>query len=110
MHREQGNTGQARHCLRKAIKADPQDVGLKFDYALLYIEVGEYQEGWKSLEEIVKNFPNDYESLIKVSKVCLQISLFPSYLFHSSLCETFFLFINPRLLELCSSENSEVKY
>lgn len=32
---EQGNTGQARHCLRKAIKADPENVGLKFDYALL---------------------------------------------------------------------------
>ncbi|CAA6668256.1 unnamed protein product [Spirodela intermedia] len=74
---EQGNTGQARHCLRKAIKADPQDIGLKFDYASLYIEVGEYQEAWKSLEEIVKHYPDDFEAQIKVSKIyheCGQVS------------------------------------
>ncbi|XP_078447572.1 tetratricopeptide repeat (TPR)-containing protein [Wolffia australiana] len=66
---EQGNTGQARHCLRKAIRADPLDIGLKFDYALLYIEVGEYQEAWKSLEEIVKNCQDDFEAQIKVCKI-----------------------------------------
>ncbi|KAJ3671574.1 hypothetical protein LUZ60_007653 [Juncus effusus] len=42
-----------KHCLSKAIVADPEDVGLKFDLALLYFEAGEVLKAAEVYEQIL---------------------------------------------------------
>ncbi|KAJ0961110.1 hypothetical protein J5N97_000925 [Dioscorea zingiberensis] len=56
---EEKNTGQVRYCLSKAITADPKDVGLRFDRALLYCELGEYQKAAESYDQIVALYPGN---------------------------------------------------
>ncbi|XP_072950353.1 uncharacterized protein [Typha angustifolia] len=73
---EQRNTGQVRYCLSKAISADPEDVGLKFDRALLYVELGEYQKAAESYEQILGIQPANIEArkmAAKMHRKCGQI-------------------------------------
>ncbi|XP_043690462.1 general transcription factor 3C polypeptide 3 isoform X2 [Telopea speciosissima] len=66
---EQGNTGQARYCLSKAITADPEDISLRFDRALLLIELGDYQKAAESYEQILKRGPENVEALKMAAKM-----------------------------------------
>ncbi|KAJ4964536.1 hypothetical protein NE237_016385 [Protea cynaroides] len=66
---EQGNTGQARYCLSKAITADPEDIGLRFDRALSHIELGDYQKAAESYEQILKRRPENVEALKMAAKM-----------------------------------------
>ncbi|XP_042494489.1 general transcription factor 3C polypeptide 3 isoform X2 [Macadamia integrifolia] len=66
---EQGNTGQARYCLSKAITADPEDINLRFDRALLHIELGDYQKAAESYEQILKRRPENVEALKMAAKM-----------------------------------------
>ncbi|XP_052201303.1 uncharacterized protein LOC127807472 [Diospyros lotus] len=60
---EQGNVGQARYCLSKAITADPEDTSLRFQRACLYLELGEYQKAAESYEQISRLCPENVEAL-----------------------------------------------
>ncbi|OVA19138.1 Tetratricopeptide repeat-containing domain [Macleaya cordata] len=66
---EQGNTGQATYCLSKAIRADPEDMGLRFDRALLYIELGDYQKAAESYDHIVGFCPENLEARKMAAKM-----------------------------------------
>ncbi|KAK7396720.1 hypothetical protein VNO78_17878 [Psophocarpus tetragonolobus] len=48
----QGYNGQARHCLLKAIAADPKDGTLRGHLARLYVELGDYQKAAVTYEQI----------------------------------------------------------
>ncbi|RDX98421.1 General transcription factor 3C polypeptide 3, partial [Mucuna pruriens] len=50
--REHGYIGQARHCLLRAITADPKDVTLKGHLAMLYVELGDYQKAAVAYEQV----------------------------------------------------------
>ena len=67
--REQGNSGQARYCLSKAITADPKDVSLLFHQASLHLERGDYQKAAESFEHIQKVCPDNVEALKTGAKV-----------------------------------------
>ncbi|XP_068658624.1 uncharacterized protein [Aristolochia californica] len=62
---EHGNTGQVMYCLSKAITADPQDMSLRVDRALLYIKLGDYQKAAESYEQILGLNPENIEALTK---------------------------------------------
>lgn len=49
---EQGYIDQARHCLLRAITADPQDVTLRGLLARLYVELGDYQKAAVTYEQV----------------------------------------------------------
>ncbi|CAL9099031.1 unnamed protein product [Musa textilis] len=66
---EQKNTGQIKYCLKKAITADPKDVGLRFDLALLYCELGEYQKAAESYDQIVGIYPANIQALKMAAKM-----------------------------------------
>lgn len=66
---EQKNVGQVRYCLSKAITADPKDVGLRFDHALLYVELGEYQKAAESYAQIVAIYPVNIEARKMAAKM-----------------------------------------
>ncbi|KAI3975307.1 hypothetical protein MKX01_033547 [Papaver californicum] len=59
---EQRNTGMATYCISKAIKADPEDLGLGFDRASLHVELGEYQKAAESYNQIVRLCPENVEA------------------------------------------------
>ncbi|KAL9171749.1 hypothetical protein ABFS82_03G001400 [Erythranthe guttata] len=72
---EEGNTRQANYCLSKAIIADPEDIGLRFHRASLYIELREYQKAADSYEQISHLRPDNIEVLgkaIQLYKRCGQ--------------------------------------
>jgi len=69
VHREQGNNGQARYCLSKAITADPKDVSLLFHQASLHSNLGDYQKAAELFEQIHKINPEDVEALQTGAKV-----------------------------------------
>ncbi|XP_058224439.1 uncharacterized protein LOC131333749 isoform X4 [Rhododendron vialii] len=77
---EQGNAGQARYCLSKAITADPADMSLRFSRASLYVELGEYQKAAESYEQISRLCPENLEALktatMVVTSVLLAYSLY----------------------------------
>ncbi|KAG9131854.1 hypothetical protein Leryth_016565 [Lithospermum erythrorhizon] len=60
---EQGNSGQARYCLSKAITADPEDKNLRFHRAALFIELGDFQKAAESYEHISRLSPDVIEPL-----------------------------------------------
>ncbi|EPS71182.1 hypothetical protein M569_03577, partial [Genlisea aurea] len=60
---EQGDTGQANYCLNKAIIADPEDTGLLFLRASLYVELGEYHKAAEAYEKITNRCPDKIEAL-----------------------------------------------
>ncbi|KAK8946653.1 hypothetical protein KSP39_PZI007023 [Platanthera zijinensis] len=66
---EQGNFGQVRYCLTKAITADPKDIGLRFDRALLYAELGEYQKAADSYDQITGIYPANVEARKMAAKM-----------------------------------------
>ncbi|XP_008786393.1 general transcription factor 3C polypeptide 3 isoform X2 [Phoenix dactylifera] len=66
---EQKNIGQVRYCLSKAITADPKDVGLRFDRALLHVELGEYQKAAESYAQIVAIYPASIEACKMAAKM-----------------------------------------
>ncbi|MCL7043412.1 hypothetical protein MKW94_027674 [Papaver nudicaule] len=66
---EQGNTGMATYCLSKAIKADPEDLGLRFDRASLHVELGEYQKAAESYNQIVGLCPENVEARSMAAKM-----------------------------------------
>ncbi|EHA8590046.1 putative general transcription factor 3C polypeptide 3 [Cocos nucifera] len=66
---EQKNVGQVRYCLSKAITADPKDVGLRFDRALLCVELGEYQKAAESYAQIVAIYPANIEARKMAAKM-----------------------------------------
>lgn len=72
LYREQNNTGQVRYCLSKAITADPKDVGLRFDLASLYFELGEYQRAAGLYSQIVELYPGN----IVARKMAARVMLF----------------------------------
>ncbi|KAL8250747.1 hypothetical protein R6Q59_034440 [Mikania micrantha] len=60
---EQGNRGQARYCLDRAIKADPEDMGLRYHRASLFVELGEHQKAAESYAQIWQLRPKNVEAL-----------------------------------------------
>lgn len=58
---EQGDRGQARYCLSKAITADPEDVNLQFHRASLFVELGDYLKAADSYEQISRLCPDNVE-------------------------------------------------
>ncbi|KAK4390009.1 Transcription factor tau subunit sfc4 [Sesamum angolense] len=65
---EQGDKRQANYCLNKAIIADPEDIGLRFHRASLYIELGEYKKAADSYEQISRLRPDNIEVLTKATQ------------------------------------------
>uniref|UniRef100_A0A0D3HKF3 General transcription factor 3C polypeptide 3 n=1 Tax=Oryza barthii TaxID=65489 RepID=A0A0D3HKF3_9ORYZ len=49
----------ARHCVLKAMRADPEDVGLKFDCANIYRALRDYQKAGEIYEQIVRIYPSN---------------------------------------------------
>lgn len=49
----------ARHCVLKAMRADPEDVGLKFDCANIYRALRDYQKAAEIYEQIVRIYPSN---------------------------------------------------
>nr|XP_043614711.1 general transcription factor 3C polypeptide 3 isoform X2 [Erigeron canadensis] len=60
---EEGNRGQARYCLDRAIKADPEDIGLRYHRATLFVELGEHQRAAESYHQIWQLRPQNLEAL-----------------------------------------------
>ncbi|KAK2981898.1 hypothetical protein RJ640_021089 [Escallonia rubra] len=60
---EEGDTGQSRYCLSKAITADPEDLSLKYDRASLYVKLGDYHKAAESYEQISRLCPKNVEAL-----------------------------------------------
>lgn len=69
---EQGNNGQARYCLSKAITADPKDVSLLFHQASLHSNLGDYLKAAELFEQIQKIRPEDVEALQTGAKLYLR--------------------------------------
>lgn len=67
--REQGNRGQARYCLDRAIKADPEDMGLRYQRASLFLEMGEHQKAAEQYDQIWHLRPMNLEALKTAAKV-----------------------------------------
>ncbi|XP_031255511.1 general transcription factor 3C polypeptide 3 isoform X2 [Pistacia vera] len=84
---EKGNTGLARYCLDKAIKADPKDISLRFYIASFYVELGDFERAAESYEQIHKLCPDDIEALktgaklyIKCGKIERSVGILEDYL------------------------------
>jgi len=74
MCREQGNTGQAWYCIKKAITADPNDITLRYHFASLCMEMGEYHKAADSYHQIVQVCPDNVEALWTATMVSLDPS------------------------------------
>ncbi|KAI3465484.1 hypothetical protein Pfo_022147 [Paulownia fortunei] len=66
---DKGDKRQANYCLSKAIIADPEDIGLRFHRALLYVELGEYLKAADSYEQISRLCPDNIEVLEKATQL-----------------------------------------
>ncbi|CAI9112914.1 OLC1v1013423C1 [Oldenlandia corymbosa var. corymbosa] len=60
---EQGDRGQAKYCLSKALTADPEDINLQFHRASLYVELGDYLRAADSYEQISRLCPDNVEAV-----------------------------------------------
>ena len=80
---EEKNTGQVRYCLSKAITSDPKDVGLRFDRALLYCELGEYQKAAESYDQIVALYPGNIVARKMAAKVNMFLCFYGSHFYFS---------------------------
>ncbi|XP_051178392.1 uncharacterized protein [Lolium perenne] len=49
----------ARHCVIKAMRADPEDVGLKYDCANIYRTLRDYHKAAEVYEQIVRIYPSN---------------------------------------------------
>ncbi|KAM7471098.1 hypothetical protein LguiA_009281 [Lonicera macranthoides] len=72
MSKEQGNSGQARYCLTKAVTADPKDVSLRLESAELYNELGDYQKAAESYEQISRLCPENVGALLRATELYKQ--------------------------------------
>ncbi|KAI7755434.1 hypothetical protein M8C21_019913 [Ambrosia artemisiifolia] len=66
---EQGNGAQARYCLDRAIKEDPEDMGLRYHRASLFVELGKHQKAAESYEQIWKLRPKNLDALKTAAKL-----------------------------------------
>lgn len=66
---EKGETAWAMSCISEAVKADPNDIRLKYHLASLYLELGNYQRAADSYRQIVQFSPEDVDALKKAAKV-----------------------------------------
>ncbi|KAI3767540.1 hypothetical protein L2E82_17738 [Cichorium intybus] len=57
------NDGQAIHCLDRAIRADPEDMSLRYHRASLFVEIGELLKAAESYEKIWQLRPKNFEAL-----------------------------------------------
>lgn len=69
---EMGDVALVKHCLSKAIIADPDDVGLKFDGALLYFKAGEFLKAAELYEQIIGLSPENVEARKMAAKVTIE--------------------------------------
>ncbi|KAH9713314.1 tetratricopeptide repeat (TPR)-containing protein [Citrus sinensis] len=60
---EQGDTSWAMSCLSEAVKADPNDIKLKFHLASLYVELGNFQRAADVYRQMVQLCPENIEAL-----------------------------------------------
>ncbi|TXG68626.1 hypothetical protein EZV62_003561 [Acer yangbiense] len=60
---EQGKIDKAKRCLKKAVRADPSDITLRFHLASFYVELGDYQRAAESYREIVQLCHENVEAL-----------------------------------------------
>ncbi|KAI3525654.1 hypothetical protein L1887_04617 [Cichorium endivia] len=60
---ELGNDGQAIHCLDRAIRADPEDMSLRYHHASLFVEIGEHLKAAELYEIIWQLRPKKFEAL-----------------------------------------------
>lgn len=68
---EMGDVALVKHCLSKAIISDPDDVGLKFDGALLYFKAGEFLKAADLYEQILRVSPENVEARKMAAKVTI---------------------------------------
>ncbi|XP_058089979.1 uncharacterized protein LOC131236676 isoform X2 [Magnolia sinica] len=64
-----GNSGLVMYCLSKAITADPKDMGLRFDRASLFVELGHYQKAAESYDQILGLCPANVEARMMAAKM-----------------------------------------
>lgn len=60
---EQGDTSWAMSCLSEAVKADPNDIKLKFHLASVYVELGNFQRAADVYRQMVQLCPENIEAL-----------------------------------------------
>eukprot|EP00850_Spirogloea_muscicola_P009520 SM000053S17477 [mRNA] locus=s53:596285:603110:+ [translate_table: standard] len=58
---EEGNASQAIYCLKKVIRFDPEDMDARWDRALLYAELLDFERAARSFEQIQSLRPGDCE-------------------------------------------------
>lgn len=75
--REEGDLNQAVGFLSKAITADPKDIQLRFLFASLYLEHGNYQIAARTYYQIHQISPENVEAL----KIAAQVSLVVSFIY-----------------------------
>ncbi|KAL5993214.1 hypothetical protein ACLOJK_014137 [Asimina triloba] len=63
------NNDLIMYCLSKAITADPKDVGLRFDRASLYNELGHYEKAAESYDQILALCPANVEARRMAAKM-----------------------------------------
>ncbi|GLJ14841.1 hypothetical protein SUGI_0241430 [Cryptomeria japonica] len=66
---EQGNTGQLIYCLTKAMKADPDDMAIKWDRASLYVDLNDYHRAAEAFDQIAAYRPSDVEAWKMAAKM-----------------------------------------
>lgn len=59
---KQENIGQATYCLSKAVKADAEDMNLRFNQATFYAELGDYKKAAESYHQIVELCPENVDA------------------------------------------------
>lgn len=66
---EDGSTTQAVYCLRKAMKADPEDVHVKWELGALFVELKDFAKAAETYEGILLAHPSDVEVCKMVAKM-----------------------------------------
>ncbi|KAH9314690.1 hypothetical protein KI387_023317, partial [Taxus chinensis] len=66
---EQGNAGQLIYCLTKAMKADPEDMAIKWDRASLYVDLNDYHRAAEAFDQIAAYRPSDVEAWKMAAKM-----------------------------------------
>lgn len=61
--------------LRKAIRAEPKDISLRFHLASFYVEFGDYVRAAESYEQIQKICPSNAEAVKTGAQVLPQLCL-----------------------------------
>lgn len=73
--RKKEDAALARHCVLKAMRADPEDVGLKFDCANIYRALRDYQKAGEIYEQIVRIYPSNIVARKAAAQVYLLITI-----------------------------------